>query len=38
MVRDDHISHRVWRLAQIKELIFSKDGLARSASLSLLLA
>ena len=32
IVRDDHTPRRVWRLA---ELIFSKDGLTRSAKIQL---
>ena len=31
IVRDDHTPCRAWRLAKIKELIFSKDGLTQSA-------
>ena len=35
IVREDHTPRRAWRLAQIKELIFSKDGLIRSVKIQL---
>ena len=35
LVRDDCTPRRAWKLAQIKELIFGKDGLIRSAKIQL---
>ena len=35
IVRDDHTPCRAWRLAQIEELIFSKDGLIQSVKIQL---
>ena len=35
IVRDDHTPRRAWRLAKIKEFIFSKDRLTRSVKIQL---
>ena len=35
IVKDDYLPRGAWKLAQIKEFIFSKDGLIRSAKVQL---
>ena len=35
IVKDDHLPRRAWKLAKIREFIFSRDGLIRSVKIQL---